>query len=96
MRKMTILLLRQIKRKLIVNGQIIVTGSFAGITVIMIGGIAFFAMITSQTFRAAIAFGRFMMAVSGLSVTLALLADATIYRAAPVAGFAAFTIGTGR
>lgn len=94
--EMAILLLGQIERELIVNGQIVVAGSFAWITVIVIGGVALFAMIARQTFGAAIAFGRFVMAVSGLAVALAFLADSAVDRTSPESGFAAFTVGTGR
>lgn len=96
LREMAILLLRQIECELIVNGQIIVTRSFAWIAVIVIGGVALFAMITSQAFGAAIAFRRFMVAVSGLAVALALLAEAAVHRTSPVSGFAAFAVGTSR
>lgn len=96
LREMAVLLLRQIERKLIVNGQIIVTRSFARIAVIVIGGVALFAMIAGQAFGAAIAFGRFVVAMRRLTVALALLADAAVHGAAPVSGFAALTIGAGR
>lgn len=93
---MAILLFREIERELVVNGQIVVARSFARITVIVIGGVTLFAMIAGQTFCAAIAFGRFMVAVSGLTVALAFLADAAVHGTAPVSRFAAFTIGTSR
>lgn len=96
LREMPILLLRQIERKLIVDGQIVVARSLARIAVIVIGGVALFAMVARQPFGAAIALCRFVVAVRRLAVALALLTDATVDRAAPVAGFAALTIGAGR
>jgi hypothetical protein len=93
---MPIVLFRQIERKLIVDGQIVVTRSFARIAVIVIGGVTLFTMVAGQTFGAAKALARFTITKLGLTIALAFLALATIDRIAPVAGLAFVTVGTVR
>lgn len=93
---MAVLLLRQIERELIVDGQIIVAGAFARIAVIVIGAVALLAVVAGQAFGAAIAFRRLRMAVGRLTVAFALAAWAAIDRITPEAGTACVTIGSGR
>lgn len=89
---MSVLLLRQIERELIVNRQIVVARALARIAVIVIGCVAFLATIARQTFGIAIAFGRFVIAMRRLSVAFAPLTNATVHRITPPARSAAFAI----
>lgn len=63
---------------------------------IVISRIALLAMIAGQAFCAAKAFGRLLMAMRGLAIALALLAQSAVDRIAPVAGATVFAIRTGR
>lgn len=64
---MTILFLGQIERELIIDSEIVVARTLARITMIVIGTIAFFTVVTSQTFCATIAFCCFRMTMRGLT-----------------------------
>lgn len=88
----TVFLLRQIKRKLVVNSEIVVARILFRIAVIVICGITLFTMIARKSFRAAETFARLWIAVRRLVVTLASLTRAAIDRIPPVASFAFITI----
>lgn len=92
MSKMAVLLLGEVEGELIIDGEIIVTGPAAGVTVVVIGGIALFAMIPRKAFGAAEAFARLAVAVLSLAIAFAFLASSAIDRITPVAGFALFAV----
>ena len=60
----------QIKGELIINGEIIVTGIFNGVSIIVIDDIATFTLISDNSFRCAVTFAAFVVAFSGLPIAL--------------------------
>ena len=91
---MSILLFGQIERKLVVYGEIIVAGPSAGIPMVVIGGVTFFTVITSQTLGTAITLPCVLMTKRCLTIALTFLTGPTINRITPVACLAFVTIGT--
>lgn len=89
---MSIFFLRQIECKLIIDGKIVVAGAFARIAVIVIGTIAFLAVVARQPLCAAIAFGCFRMTLRCLTITFAFTTHSAINRIAPIARTAGVTI----
>lgn len=92
--EMAILFLREIEGELIVNGEIVVTGTLAWISVIMIVGITLFAVITGQSFGAAVATSRLWVAMGCLTIAFTLLTGAAVNGIAPESGQTSFTICT--
>lgn len=92
--EIAILLLGEIERELVVDGEIIVTGAFARIAVVVISDVTFLAVVSRKAFRAAETFSSLAIAMRRLVITFALLTLATVHGIAPVTRFALFAVGT--
>lgn len=91
---MSIFFFAKVKGELIINGEIIITRSFAGISMIMIGGVTFLAMISRQPFCATKALSSLAVTKARLCITLALLATSTVHRISPISRLTLITIGS--
>ena len=67
---MLIFRLGQVEGELIVNGQIVVTGIFNGVSIVVIDNVATFTFFSDNSFGCAVTFPTFVVAFFGLPITL--------------------------
>ena len=60
----------QIKGELIIDGEIIVTGIFNRVSIIVIDNVATFTLFSDNSFRCAVTFAAFVVAFFGLPIAL--------------------------
>lgn len=92
LREMPVVLLRQIERELVVDGQLVVTRPFARVPVVMIRRVTLLAMIPRQSLRAAVTLARLPVAMLRLAVALALLARPSVHRVPEITRLALLTV----
>jgi hypothetical protein len=83
---MQVILFGQIESELVVDGEIVIARPLGGISVIVVSGITFLAMVAGQSFGAAVTLSRVLVAEGCLAITLTLLTGSTIDRVTPIAG----------
>ena len=67
---MLIFRLGQVEGELIVNSQIVVTGIFNGVSIVVIDNVATFTFFSDNSFGCAVTFPAFVVAFFGLPITL--------------------------